>query len=44
MSGTPYFCPVCGEQDLRPDETDEHSWVCRACATVFSVTIRRSGR
>ena len=32
----PHYCPYCGEQDLRPEETDGR-WECRDCARVFSV-------
>jgi ribosomal protein L37AE/L43A len=32
----PHYCPYCGEQDLRPAETDA-GWECRDCARVFSV-------
>ena len=38
---SPFHCPYCGEEDLRPHETDEGSphgsWECRACLRAFSV-------
>ena len=38
---SPFHCPYCGEEDLRPHETDEGSphgtWECRACMRAFSV-------
>jgi transposase-like protein len=39
MSGrmTPFFCPYCGEEDLRPNESSHGAWECRACVRVFSV-------
>jgi len=34
---TPYYCPYCGDEDLRP-HTDSHgAWECRSCARVFVV-------
>lgn len=33
----PYYCPYCGEEDLRPGEAAHGSWSCRACARAFSV-------
>ncbi len=41
---TPYHCPFCGEQDLRPVEDDAKAWVCRSCARVFAVTLLRVER
>lgn len=41
---TPYHCPFCGEQDLRPVEDDPNAWVCRSCARVFTVTLVRLER
>jgi ribosomal protein L37AE/L43A len=32
----PHYCPYCGEQDLRPVETDGQ-WECRDCARIFGV-------
>ncbi len=38
---SPFHCPYCGEEDLRPHETAEGSphgsWECRACLRAFSV-------
>ena len=38
---SPFHCPYCGEEDLRPHETEEGSphgsWECRACMRAFSV-------
>jgi ribosomal protein L37AE/L43A len=38
----PFFCPFCGEQDLRPAEEDR-AWSCRSCDRVFSLSIVRIG-
>lgn len=46
MSGrvVPYYCPYCGEEDLRPYEPDPDSdveirggWHCRDCTRVFTL-------
>ena len=38
---SPFHCPYCGEEDLRPHETEEGSphgsWECRACMRAFTV-------
>jgi transposase-like protein len=33
----PFFCPYCGEEDLRPHEESHGAWECHACARVFTV-------
>lgn len=33
----PYFCPFCGEEDLRP-VPDRH-WHCRSCLRLFSLAF-----
>ncbi|MGW4484736.1 Insertion element protein [Amycolatopsis sp. NPDC004368] len=30
----PYYCPFCGDEDLRPAED---GWLCSACRRGFSV-------
>lgn len=47
----PYFCPYCGETDLRPyvsetppgepgPKTDPGGWHCRACTRVFTAKLQ----
>jgi hypothetical protein len=45
---TPYLCPFCGEEDLRPAEPPadqpggtpaEPRWHCRSCLRLFSLTF-----
>jgi len=31
----PFFCPYCGEEELRPAAADPGAWECRACARGF---------
>lgn len=33
----PFYCPFCGEQDLRPSEPA--GWRCRTCERLFEVTL-----
>jgi len=40
MSGerqVPFFCPYCGEENLRPTDADPGEWECRACSRGFSL-------
>lgn len=34
---TPFYCPYCGDEDLRPHGENAGSWRCHACARVFTV-------
>jgi ribosomal protein L37AE/L43A len=33
----PFYCPYCGEENLRPHEDTHGAWECRGCARVFSL-------
>jgi transposase-like protein len=35
----PFYCPYCGEQDLRPYEAAHGSWECRSCCRAFSLKM-----
>jgi transposase-like protein len=35
----PFYCPYCGDEDLRPSEEGHGSWECRACNRAFRVTF-----
>jgi transposase-like protein len=39
----PFYCPFCGEEDLRPYEgtpgTGHGTWHCRSCARAFSLKL-----
>ncbi len=45
---TPFYCPYCGEETLRPfgDEpegapgSDRGAWRCESCARAFSIRYR----
>jgi ribosomal protein L37AE/L43A len=36
---TPFYCPFCGEETLRPHEEPHGAWECRSCARVFVVKL-----
>jgi ribosomal protein L37AE/L43A len=33
----PFYCPYCGEEDLRPSAAAAGSWQCAACARAFQL-------
>jgi len=33
----PFYCPYCGEEDLRPSGERHGAWECRDCTRVFTV-------
>jgi transposase-like protein len=38
----PFYCPFCGEEDLRPysdDQGTSHGWHCRSCTRVFTLKL-----
>jgi hypothetical protein len=37
----PFYCPFCGEQDLRP--ADPAGWTCGSCERVFTLELVRIG-
>ncbi|MEF3112080.1 hypothetical protein [Streptomyces chrestomyceticus] len=41
MSGraAPFYCPYCGDEDLRPSEEGHGSWECGACARAFRLSF-----
>ena len=34
---TPFYCPYCGDEDLRPQEEPHAAWLCTGCRRVFNV-------
>jgi ribosomal protein L37AE/L43A len=36
----PYYCPYCGEEDLRPHGATHGEWECHACRRVFALAMR----
>jgi hypothetical protein len=36
----PFYCPYCGEEDLRPHGPTHGEWECRACRRVFALSMR----
>ncbi len=35
----PFYCPYCGEEDLRPEEESHAAWRCADCQRVFVVRM-----
>jgi transposase-like protein len=33
----PFYCPYCGEENLRPAGADAGDWECRSCARAFQL-------
>ncbi|GAA2243217.1 MULTISPECIES: hypothetical protein [Kitasatospora] len=33
----PFYCPYCGDEDLRPSETGHGAWECAACRRAFQL-------
>jgi ribosomal protein L37AE/L43A len=35
----PFYCPFCGEQDLRPDDAGDGAWRCDSCERRFELAF-----
>ena len=35
----PFYCPYCGEEDLRPVEEPSGAWRCADCLRIFLVRM-----
>ncbi len=33
----PFYCPYCGEENLRPSGAEAGGWECQSCARGFSL-------
>ena len=43
----PFYCPYCGEENLRPAGPQAGDWECGACLRAFALTfggVRLAGR
>ncbi|HSA52525.1 MAG TPA: hypothetical protein VLH10_20765 [Yinghuangia sp.] len=36
----PFYCPYCGDEDLRPREDGHGSWLCGACRRAFTLRFQ----
>ena len=36
----PFFCPYCGEEELRPAGSKAGDWECRSCARSFTLRFK----
>lgn len=39
----PFYCPYCGDEDLRPDGEVAGQWWCRSCRRVWSLKLLGTG-
>ncbi len=39
----PFFCPYCGEEDIRPHGEATSEWHCAACLRAFTVRLIATG-
>jgi predicted RNA-binding Zn-ribbon protein involved in translation (DUF1610 family) len=35
----PFYCPYCGDEDLRPSEVGHGAWYCAACLRTFTLKM-----
>ncbi|WP_310723285.1 hypothetical protein [Streptomyces sp. N2A] len=35
----PFYCPYCGDEDLRPSEEGHGAWECRSCSRAFRLSF-----
>jgi hypothetical protein len=35
----PFYCPYCGDEDLRPSAEGHGTWECRACNRAFRLAF-----
>ncbi len=39
----PFYCPYCGDEDLRPYDENAGSWRCGSCTRAFALkTVQQS--
>jgi len=38
VRAVPFYCPFCGEQQIRPDDTGSSAWRCETCERGFELT------
>ena len=36
----PFYCPYCGDENLRPHGRAHGEWECHACRRVFTLSFR----
>jgi transposase-like protein len=44
MRAVPFYCPYCGEQDIRPDDSGADAWRCASCERHFELTVTAVGK
>ncbi|HEY6566657.1 MAG TPA: hypothetical protein VI341_03980 [Actinomycetota bacterium] len=43
VRAVPFYCPFCGEQDIRPDDAGTTAWRCESCERHFELTVTSVG-
>lgn len=43
MHASPFFCPYCGEQEIRPTEED-NEWYCKTCNRRWTLVFVQLGK
>ena len=43
VRAVPFYCPFCGEQDIRPDDAGTAAWRCESCERRFELTLTAIG-
>jgi hypothetical protein len=36
----PFYCPYCGDEDLRPSDAGHGTWECASCNRAFALSFR----
>jgi ribosomal protein L37AE/L43A len=40
---SPFYCPYCGDEDIRPHGEAHGEWACGSCRRVFALRAVRPG-
>ena len=40
----PFYCPYCGEEDIRPHGTTHGEWECESCRRIYALRAVRPAR
>ena len=43
VRAVPFYCPFCGEQDIRPDDAGTSAWRCESCERRFELILTAIG-
>ena len=40
----PFYCPYCGDEDIRPLDADHGTWWCQSCRRGWALRLIGTGR